>query len=290
MIYDLYIPQHHVNPGTLSLYFVTNDFWRRSGLTAEQCLHYNTSLRVRGIICLGGMSRWSGRHLAEKKRESLWIASFRNRVMSGILLLLPFTITILVVRWLFMIVFHLIHPLVIAVLEEVGRIPQIGAIPPLITSFLVTILSIVLLAFVLYLVGSIGRWILIRRIVDTGEAIIMKIPMVRTIYSAIQQGIQVLSLPEGDSFKRVVLIEFPRRGFKALGFLTGEVADSNGKPFYTVFIPTSPNPTNGFFEIIPKEDVMEIDMTIEDALSMILSGGLVSPTGFQFGPRPGFSE
>jgi uncharacterized membrane protein len=210
--------------------------------------------------------------------------------MSGILLLLPFTITILVVRWLFMIVFHLIHPLVIAVLEEVGRIPQIGAIPPLITSFLVTILSIVLLAFVLYLVGSIGRWILIRRIVDISEAVIMKIPMVRTIYSAIQQVVQVVSVPKGNAFKRVVLVEFPRRGFKALGFLTGEVADSNGKPFYTVFIPTSPNPTNGFFEIIPKEDVMEIDMTIEDALSMILSGGLVSPTGFQFGPRPGYSE
>jgi uncharacterized membrane protein len=210
--------------------------------------------------------------------------------MSGILLLLPFTITILVVRWLFMIVFHLIRPLVIAVLEEVGRIPQIGAIPPLITSFLVTILSIVLLAFVLYLVGSIGRWILIRRIVDISEAVIMKIPMVRTIYSAIQQVVQVVSVPKGNAFKRVVLVEFPRRGFKALGFLTGEVADSNGKPFYTVFIPTSPNPTNGFFEIIPKEDVMEIDMTIEDALSMILSGGLVSPTGFQFGPRPGYSE
>jgi uncharacterized membrane protein len=204
--------------------------------------------------------------------------------MSGILLLLPFTITILVVRWLFLIVFHLIRPLVIAVLEEVGRIPQIGAIPPLITSFLVTILSIVLLAFVLYLVGSIGRWILI------SEAVIMKIPMVRTIYSAIQQVVQVVSVPKGNAFKRVVLVEFPRRGFKALGFLTGEVADSNGKPFYTVFIPTSPNPTNGFFEIIPKEDVMEIDMTIEDALSMILSGGLVSPTGFQFGPRPGYSE
>jgi uncharacterized membrane protein len=210
--------------------------------------------------------------------------------MSGILLLLPFTITILVVRWLFLIVFHLIRPLVIAVLEEVGRIPQIGAIPPLITSFLVTILSIVLLAFVLYLVGSIGRWILIRRIVDISEAVIMKIPMVRTIYSAIQQVVQVVSVPKGNAFKRVVLVEFPRRGFKALGFLTGEVADSNGKPFYTVFIPTSPNPTNGFFEIIPKEDVMEIDMTIEDALSMILSGGLVSPTGFQFGPRPGYSE
>jgi uncharacterized membrane protein len=210
--------------------------------------------------------------------------------MSGILLLLPFAITILVVRWLFMIVFHVIRPLVVAVLEEVGRIPQIGDIPPLITSFLVTILSLVLLAFVLYLVGSLGRWILVRRIVKAGEVVLLKIPLIRTIYSAIQQGIQVLSLPEGDSFKRVVLIEFPRRGFKALGFLTGEVADSNGKPFYTVFVPTSPNPTNGFFEIIPKEEVMEIDMTIEDALSMILSGGLVSPTGFQFGPRPGFSE
>jgi uncharacterized membrane protein len=210
--------------------------------------------------------------------------------MSGVLLLLPFAITILVVRWLFMIVFHLIRPLVVAVLEEVGRIPQIGAIPPLVTSFLVTILSIILLAFVLYLVGSVGRWILIRRIVDTSEAVIMKIPMVRTIYSAIQQVVQVVSVPKGNAFKRVVLVEFPRRGFKALGFLTGEVADSNGKPFYTVFIPTSPNPTNGFFEIIPKEDVIEIDMTIEDALSMILSGGLVSPTGFQFGPRPGFSE
>lgn len=189
-----------------------------------------------------------------------------------------------------MIVFGLIRPLVVAVLEEAGRIPHLGAIPPLVTSFLVTILSIVFLAFVLYLVGTVGRWILIRRIVETGEAVLLKIPLVRTIYSAIQQGVHVLSLPEGNTFKRVVMVEFPRRGFKALGFLTGQIADTTGKPFCTVFIPTSPNPTNGFFEIIPKEEVLELDMTIEDALSMILSGGLVSPTGLQIGSRPELSQ
>jgi uncharacterized membrane protein len=216
--------------------------------------------------------------------------SIRNRIMSGILLLLPFAITFLVVRGMFLMVFQWIRPLVVAVLKKVTQIPHVGMIPPIVTSIFVTILSVILIGVSLYLVGSFARWYLIRRIVETSEGVILKIPLIRTIYSAIQQVVQVVSFPKGNAFKRVVLVEFPRRGFKALRFITGEVADSNGKPFYTVFVPTSPNPTNGFFEIIPKDDVTEIDMTIEDALSMILSGGLVSPTGFQFGPRPGFSE
>lgn len=220
----------------------------------------------------------------KQKKRSLGI-SIRNRIMSGILLLLPFTVTILIIRWLFDLVFKLISPLVVKLLGFVGQIPQIGAIPGTAISAIVTVLTIFLLLFLLYVVGSVARWVLVRRFVDAGEAMLLKIPLVRTIYSATQQVVKAVSLPGKGSFKSVVLVEFPRPGFKALGFVTGSVTDTQGAKYIKAFIPTAPNPTTGFFEIIPAEQVIETILTVEDAFSMIISGGLVSPPNFQI-PLP----
>jgi uncharacterized membrane protein len=91
-----------------------------------------------------------------------------------------------------------------------------------------------------------------------------------------------LSIPESKSIKSVVMVEFPRPGFKSIGFLTGRIKTSDGKEFCKVLIPTTPNPTTGFFELVPSEEVAETNLTIEEAFKMIISGGIVSPDSLLF--------
>jgi uncharacterized membrane protein len=220
----------------------------------------------------------------KQKKKSIGI-SIRNRIVSGIFLLLPFAVTILIIRWLFDLVFTLLNPLVVKFLGYISRIPHVGVIPETARAAIVTILTIFLLLFLLYLVGSIARWVIVRRFVEAGETILLKIPLVRTIYSATQQVVKAVSLPGKGSFKSVVMVEFPRPGFRALGFLTGTMTDVQGQKYIKVFIPTTPNPTTGFFEIVPAEEVIETTLTVEEAFSMIISGGLVSPSNYQI-PLP----
>jgi uncharacterized membrane protein len=83
-------------------------------------------------------------------------------------------------------------------------------------------------------------------------------------------------------FKSVVLVEFPRAGMKAIGFLTGYISDPDGKKYCKVCIPTSPNPTTGFFEIVPVEEVVLTDISVEDGFKMLISAGVVAPESFKY--------
>jgi uncharacterized membrane protein len=219
--------------------------------------------------------------MSKHKRRGRFSTSVRNRILSGVLLLLPFAVTFLVIRWLFNFVFKLINPTVVKLVERVQEIPHIGILPGTAISAIVTVLTIFLLLFLLYLVGSVARWVIVRRFVEAGEMMLLKIPLVRTIYSATQQVVKAVSLPGKDSFKSVAMVEFPRPGFRSIGFITGYINDVHGKKYCRVFIPTAPNPTTGFFQLIPSEQVIETSLTVEDAFSMIISGGLVIPNGFQ---------
>lgn len=92
-----------------------------------------------------------------------------------------------------------------------------------------------------------------------------------------KQVIKALSMPNSKAFKSVVLVEFPRLGFQSVGYLTGTIKIPDGREFSKVFIPTSPNPTTGFFELVPSEEVVELNLTMEEAFKMIISGGMVAP-------------
>ncbi len=215
------------------------------------------------------------------KRRGKITTSIRNRILSGILLLLPFAVTFLVIRWLFYFMFKYLKPLVVKMLEHGRQIHWIGVVNPLVQTVVITCLTIFILLFFLYLVGSVGRWVIVRRFVEAGENMLMKIPLVRTIYSATQQVVKAVSLPGKESFKSVALVEFPRPGFRSIGFITGYINDARGKKYCKVFIPTAPNPTTGFFQIIPADQIAETNLSVEEAFSMIISGGLVMPKDFQ---------
>jgi uncharacterized membrane protein len=138
-------------------------------------------------------------------------------------------------------------------------------------------ISLAIFVALVYLVGLITAHVAGRRLVAFAEQTLLRVPVVRAIYGATKQVVDALSLSNRGAFKSVVLVEFPRPGMWALAFATGTVRCSDGEVLCKVFIPTSPNPTTGFFELLPCRSVRWTLLTVEQGLKMILSGGVVSP-------------
>ncbi len=143
-----------------------------------------------------------------------------------------------------------------------------------------------LIVFIL-LVGLLAATLIGHRIVRMWEDFLQRVPVVRGIYATIKSMMDVLSFTERDKYKRVVLIEFPMEGHYCFAFVTGvmkgEVQEISPDPLVNVYVPTSPNPTSGYFLLVPEKDVRPVDITVEEAMKLIVSGGLYSPS------RPGES-
>lgn len=221
----------------------------------------------------------------ESHKSSVWAKlknNIRRRLLSGIFLLMPFGITLLVMRWLFQWLAGFLRPIITHIPSKLSNYPLIGSIPDIYISISVSVCSILILLLLLYLVGAIGQFVVGKRLIKAGETLLMKIPLARTIYTATKQVAQAVSLPDRSALKSVVLVEFPRPGFWAVGFLTGYIEGSTGEKFCKIMIPTTPNPTTGFFEIVPAEYVIETTLTVEEAFKLMISGGIVSPDLIKF--------
>jgi uncharacterized membrane protein len=203
--------------------------------------------------------------------------NLRNRFITGVLLIMPFGVTLLVMRWLFGWMAGFLRPVFLKVVSLAARNPDLEIDGPGYLNVALSVLSILVLLWLVYFVGVVGHYVFGKRVIAAGESILLKIPLVRSIYAATKQVMHAISLPDKAAFRSVVLIEFPRPGIKAVGFLTGNIEDSTGRKYCKIFIPTTPNPTSGFFEMVPVEDVLETDANVEDAFRMIISGGILSP-------------
>ncbi len=198
---------------------------------------------------------------------------FRRALLNGLLTILPFTLTI----GLFMLSFRLIITWLKPVQEFIEH--------PI--RFLTTIAyksianQFILLILVIFLFGIVIRTILLRRLIGRIEELLFKIPLVRPVYSGIKQLILAFSVQDKITFKKVVLVEFPRKGIYSLGFLTSElphsIAPEVGQKFYNIFIPTTPNPTSGYFVILSENSFKTVDLTRQEAMAMIISGGIIQP-------------
>ena len=124
--------------------------------------------------------------------------------------------------------------------------------------------------------GFLGRWI-----IRLGESILNRMPVVRTIYGASKQILETVISTQSDAFRDAVLVEYPRRGLWVIGFVTGgtrgEVAEQIDIEMVNVFIPTTPNPTSGFLLFCPRAEVIYLEMSVEDAVKLVVSGGIVHP-------------
>lgn len=142
------------------------------------------------------------------------------------------------------------------------------------------LISVFLSIVVVYIIGVIGTNVLGRRLLTWIEAVLLRLPIIGNIYKAIRQVVDTFSGPSGGGFRGVALVEFPHPGAFTLGFLTGEVkgAVKNhlGEGFENVFVPTSPNPTSGYLVFMPKHRIKSIDMSIDDAFKLVMSGGVLT--------------
>ncbi len=142
-------------------------------------------------------------------------------------------------------------------------------------------LGILFTLVLIFVAGLATRSLLGRRLLTWGESLVYKIPLIRGIYQALKQIVSAMMNTSGESFKRVVLVEFPRRGMYTVAFVTGiaagEVQEKTEERCINVFIPTTPNPTSGFYMMVPEREALRLDMTVEEAFKLVMSGGIVTP-------------
>ena len=143
-------------------------------------------------------------------------------------------------------------------------------------------LGVFLILIVTTLIGSLASGFIGRQAINLGEKILSRTPIVNSVYNSIKQIIQAVFKPDGTNFKQPCLVEYPRKEVWAVAFIStethGEIRQKINKgPLVTVFLPTTPNPTSGFMLFVPKDDIIILDMSVEDAAKLIISAGLVMP-------------
>jgi len=139
-----------------------------------------------------------------------------------------------------------------------------------------SLIGIIFVIISLIIVGALARNVLGRRVVGWMESIFKRIPLIGMIYTTSKQIIESISGGGAHSFEKVVYIEYPRKGMWTLGFVTSESTNQTNEEFYHLFVPTTPNPTSGFFLIVPKEDTQEAKVDVEEGFRMIVSSGIVA--------------
>jgi len=203
--------------------------------------------------------------------------NIRNRMVAGMFALVPIGITLLVMRWVLAWMAGFLRPLVEHLTYRLAAAFGIVNIRPELLKAPFMIISIVGFLAGVYAAGALAQAMVGRRLIRAGENALIKVPVAGTIYSAAKQVMDAFALPTQSALRNVVLVEFPRKGVWSVGFLTGAIRQTDGRELLKVFIPTTPNPTTGFFLILPSSDVIPTTLTVEDAFKMIISGGIVSP-------------
>ena len=152
--------------------------------------------------------------------------------------------------------------------------------PETLLGFRIPGLGVIVTVVLIFVCGLVAKSYLGYRIVSSGESFVDKIPFVRSIYQSIKQVSDSMFADRRSGFKKVVLVEFPRKGIYTVGFVTGnpgpEIQSKVGQTCISVFLPTTPNPTSGYLVIVPEDDLLQVDMTVEEALTYIISVGIVT--------------
>lgn len=193
----------------------------------------------------------------------------RSWLVAGLLVWLPVLATILVIR------------LIVDLMDQTLLLLPEAWRPENLLGIYIPGLGIVLAVVVLLGTGMLLTNLFGRKLVEISERVLNRIPLVRSIYSGAKKVAETLLMPSGKSFRKVLLVEYPRKGIWCLGFQTtselGEVQARTGKHVIGVFIPTTPNPTSGFIVMVAEEEVVELDMTVDEAVRMVMSLGVVVP-------------
>jgi uncharacterized membrane protein len=193
----------------------------------------------------------------------------RRYLVAGLLVWLPLGATVFVIR------------LLVGWMDQSLLLLPQQFRPDNLLGFHIPGLGVALSLLILLLTGLVAANLFGRKLVGLWEQLLSRIPLVRSVYSAVKQLVETMFADNGKSFRKVVLVEFPRRGLWTLAFLTsdeqGEVQQATGEDVVSVYIPTTPNPTGGYFVLVPREDLRELDISVDEGLKLLLSMGAVNP-------------
>ena len=208
-------------------------------------------------------------------------AHVRRGIVRGLLLVLPLLITLWLLSLLFELMDRTVTPWVIGIFEWAGM-PELEG--PMARAVWIPLIGLVMTAMLVYALGLLAGNLTGRRLLSMVERYILKVPLIGGVYGAARQLLDAFGMSGERAFTRVVVVEYPRQGLWTVGFVTSEVEHEildreGGAPASTVavFLPTTPNPTSGWMLLVPRKDLRVLDMTIEEGIKLIVSGGIVSP-------------
>ena len=199
------------------------------------------------------------------------MAALKKYIIAGLLVWLPFAATVVIVK----LVIDLLDKTILLLPPEWHPVALLG--------FSIPGFGIILALSILLLTGMLAANLFGRRFVEIWERILNKIPLVRSIYSSIKQISNTIFDPSGKSFRKVVMLQYPRKGVWSIGFLTndnvGDEMSAVDDRLVAVFIPTTPNPTSGFIVMVRNDEITELDMSVEEGFKFIISIGVIIPDG-----------
>ncbi len=210
-------------------------------------------------------SMTSGNPVKKTSFWQTWKTSLRNKIFAGIIALTPVVLTIYFIKLFVTFFDNIVSPILDPLIGF--HIPGLGLIVALVS---------------IYLLGLFITNILGKSLLATFEKWLNFIPIVRSIYHTTKQVLNAISFTKAG-FERVVLIEYPRKKVWTIGFTTSEVKNHDGKRFYSIFLPTTPNPTSGWVLFVPEEEVFPSEMTVEQGLKAVISAGAIMPPAVNFG-------
>ena len=198
------------------------------------------------------------------------MSRFRKWLFTGLLVIVPGAITLSVLNW------------IVALLDQTLLILPGAWHPDKLLGFHIPGFGVLLTAMILLAVGATASNFAGRKLVQWGDALVSRIPVVRSIYSSVKQVSDTLFSESGNAFRTAVLVQWPREGVWTVAFVTGapsgEVAAYLRDEFVSVYVPTTPNPTGGYFVMLRKSECIELEMSVDAALRYIVSMGVVAPS------------
>ena len=196
--------------------------------------------------------------------------ALRKWLLAGLLVIVPVAITVAVLRW------------IIDTLDQTLLILPHAWHPDQVFGIHIPGFGVLLTLAILLIVGAVASNFIGRRLVRIGDAIVTRIPVVRSIYSSVKQVSDTLFSESGNAFRTAVLVQWPRPDVWTIAFVTGSPGGDvttylRGEEFVSVYVPTTPNPTGGYFVMLRKSDCIELKMSVDEALKYVVSMGVVSP-------------
>jgi uncharacterized membrane protein len=194
--------------------------------------------------------------------------NIKKYFIAGILVLLPFLITIFILINLFQFADSILGKFINIYLVEI-------------LGFYIPGLGLIIFLIIIFLIGFLTTHFLGKRLYLILDAALRRFPLIRLIYPSIKQIIEFLFATQRQTFKKTVLVEYPKTGIWSMGFITNEgfqeAKDKTKKELLNIFIPSSPGPFTGFYILVPRQEVIILDITVEDAVKLLVSGGLLNP-------------